>query len=45
VAQKGPLSPLTSLFGLMARPETELEVPVEDTALPENTELRVRQYH
>lgn len=45
VARKGPLSPLTSLFGLMARPEAELEVPVEDTVLPEDTELRVRQYH
>ncbi|MDH4566852.1 LTA synthase family protein [Pseudomonas sp. BN414] len=50
VAQKRPLHPITTLFGLLARQqdamESELENPGEERAvLPESTELRLQQYH
>ncbi|MDH4609886.1 LTA synthase family protein [Pseudomonas sp. BN102] len=50
VAQKRPLHPITTLFGLLARQqdalEGELENPGEERAvLPESTELRLQQYH
>ncbi|MNQ27330.1 phosphoglycerol transferase I [compost metagenome] len=50
VAQKRPLHPITTLFGLLARQqdalEGELENPGEERAvLPQSTELRLQQYH
>lgn len=50
VAQKRPLHTITTLFGLLARQqdalEGELETPGEERAVrPENTELRLQQYH
>jgi hypothetical protein len=50
VAQKRPLHPITTLFGLLARQqdamENELEKPGDERAvLPESTELRLQQYH
>ena len=50
IAQKRPLHPITTLFGLLARQqdalESELENPGEERAvLPESTELRLQQYH
>ncbi|MCY1426966.1 hypothetical protein D9M71_427950 [compost metagenome] len=50
VAQKRPLHPITTFFGLLARQqdalEGELENPGEERAvLPQSTELRLQQYH
>ena len=50
VAQKRPLHPITTLFGLLSRQqdalENELENPGNERAvLPESTELRLQQYH
>ena len=50
LAQKRPLHPITTLFGLLGRQqdalENELETPGNDRAvLPESTELRLQQYH